>query len=64
MIGTGDCGGQIWEEAIEQPETDASAPYEVREPHIESALSAPNGPAKAYREFHPLWGTLLRCSRI
>ena len=54
IIGTGNRGGQVWKEALEQPDTDPVAACDVYEPHLESALSASKGQAKAYRDFRLL----------
>ena len=54
IIGTGNRGGQVWKEALEQPDTDPVAACDVYEPHLESALSASKGQAKAYRDFRSL----------
>lgn len=49
-----DRGGQIWEEALEQPATYPAAAYEVCDPHLESDVSEHNGQTKAYSDFHSL----------
>lgn len=54
IIGTGNRGGQVWKEALEQPDADPVAACDVYEPHLESALSASKGRAKAYRDFRSL----------
>lgn len=54
IIGTGNRGGQIWEQALAQPDTDPVAVCDVYEPHLENALSAAKGQAKAYRDFRDL----------
>ena len=54
IIGTGNRGGQIWEQALAQSDTDPVAVCDVYEPHLEKALSAAKGQAKAYRDFRDL----------
>ncbi len=54
ILGTGNRGGQIWKEALAQPDADPVAACDVYEPHLESALSTSKGRAKAYRDFRDL----------
>ena len=54
IIGTGNRGGQIWEQALSQPDVEAAAACDVYEPHLEKALSTAKGQAKAYRDFREL----------
>lgn len=54
IIGTGNRGGQIWEEALSQPDVDPAAACDVYEPHLERALSTAKGRANAYRDFREL----------
>ena len=54
IIGTGNRGGQVWKQALGQPDAAPAAVCDVYEPHLESALSAAQGQAKAYRDFRSL----------
>ncbi|MCY4187253.1 MAG: Gfo/Idh/MocA family oxidoreductase [Bryobacterales bacterium] len=54
IIGTGNRGGQVWRQALGQPDAAPAAVCDVYEPHLESALSAAQGQAKAYRDFRSL----------
>lgn len=54
IIGTGNRGGQIWGQALAQPDVEPAAACDVYEPHLEQALSAAKGRAKAYRDFRDL----------
>ena len=51
IIGTGNRGGQIWEQAIAMDDAQPVAACDVYEPHLEKALSMAGGQAKAYRDF-------------
>ena len=54
IIGTGNRGGRVWTEALDEADVDPVAACDVYEPHLESALSASGGRAKAYRDFRDL----------
>lgn len=54
IIGTGNRGGQLWTEALAQPDIEPVAVCDVYEPHLEEALSASGGRARAYRDFREL----------
>lgn len=54
IIGTGNRGGQIWEQALSQEDSQPVAACDVYEPHLEKALSMAKGQAKAYRDFTEL----------
>ncbi len=51
IIGTGNRGGQIWEQALSEEDVRPVAACDVYEPHLEKALSMASGRAKAYRDF-------------
>ncbi|MDE0105821.1 MAG: Gfo/Idh/MocA family oxidoreductase [Bryobacterales bacterium] len=53
-IGTGNRGGPVWKEALRQPDVEPGAVCDVYEPHLEAALSAAGGRAKAYRDFRDM----------
>ena len=54
IIGTGNRGGQIWEQALAMEDAQPVAACDVYEPHLERALSKARGQAKAYRDFRDL----------
>ena len=54
IIGSGNRGAKIWEQALTEADVAPAAVCDVYEPHLERSLSMARGKARAYRDFRDL----------